>query len=144
MSDREQIERQVVGVVHHIDRKRWVELRALFADEVTTDYVSLFGGSVQQQAGDALIETWKSVLARVVTQHLLGPIDVEISGDRATASCHVRAMHYAAAAKSGSEWEVLGHYRFQLLRTPVGFRITGMTLETFHQTGNKNLLQEAQ
>lgn len=144
MSDREQIERQVVGVVHHIDRKRWTELRALFADEVTTDYVSLFGGTVQQQAGDALIATWKTVLANVVTQHLLGPIDVELSGDRATASCHVRAMHYAAAAKGGKEWEVLGHYRFQLQRTSAGFRIAGMTLETFHQTGNKNLLQEAQ
>ena len=45
----------VTGVAHHIDAKRWAELRALYADEVRTDYTSLFGGEPQTQSGDALI-----------------------------------------------------------------------------------------
>jgi len=141
-TDHEAIRHQVTSVSHHIDAKRWDELRALYADEVVTDYTSLFGGSPQRQAPDALIATWQAVLARVTTQHLLGPITVELAGDTAHARCHVRAMHVAPAAASGEAWEVLGHYRFELARAPNGFRITGMTLETLHQTGNRKLLEE--
>jgi hypothetical protein len=37
----EQIRSSVVRVTHHIDRKDWGAPRALFADEVETDYMSL-------------------------------------------------------------------------------------------------------
>jgi SnoaL-like domain len=70
---------------------------ALDANQVATDYTSLFGGEPQSQAGDALIDGWRTHLATVVTQHLLGPIDAEIAGEQARARCHVRALHYAAA-----------------------------------------------
>jgi hypothetical protein len=142
-TERESVERQVVGVVHHIDRKRWKELRELFADKVTADYVSLFGGSPVEQAADSLIEMWRANLSTVTTQHLLGPIDAQVSSDKARAACHVRALHYAAKAKSGTEWEVLGHYLFELARIGGAYRITKMTLETFHQIGNRSLLAEA-
>ena len=141
-TDYEDIRHLIASVAHHIDAKRWRELRALYADEVATDYTSLFGGSPQRQAADALRETWQTVLARVATHHLLGPIDVELAGDTARARCHVRAMHVGSGAADGSEWEVLGHYRFELVRGPSGFRITSMTLETTHQTGNRKLLEQ--
>jgi hypothetical protein len=142
-TDRESVEHQVVGLVHQIDHKRWRELRALFADTVRTDYTSLFGGSPVEQSIDSLIEIWRKSLETVTTQHLLGSIDSQVYGDRATAACHVRALHYAPKAKSGTEWEVLGHYLFELARVADGFRITKVTLETFHQTGNRALLAEA-
>lgn len=142
--DRAPVEHHIVSVVHHIDRKRWSELREVFADQVETDYTSLFGGAPATQSADDLIANWRKNLGPVTTQHLLGPIDVQLEGDRAYAACHVRAMHYAPEAKSGAEWEVLGHYRFELRRTERGFRIVHMTLETFHQIGNRKLLQEAQ
>lgn len=133
----------VTGVAHHIDGKRWAELRALYADEVRTDYTSLFGGEPQTQSGDALIAGWSGVLETVATQHLLGPIDVALDGPRATARCHVRALHHAAGAPGGELWEVLGHYVFTLVRGDEGWTISAMTLETFAQTGNTRLLAEA-
>jgi len=142
-TDREQIEHAVLGVVHHIDHKRWRELRACFADQVTTDYTSLFGGSPATQPANALIALWRETLSAVTTQHLLGPVALTLTGDRAEASCHVRAMHHAPAARSGSDWEVLGHYHFELARSGDTFNITHLTLSTFHQLGNRNLLQEA-
>jgi hypothetical protein len=141
--DRESVEHRVVGVVHHIDHKQWSELRQLFADTVTSDYVSLFGGSPVEQPADSLVDMWRQNLGAVTTQHLLGPLDTHVTGDRATSVCHVRALHYAAKAKSGTEWEVLGHYVFELSRVAGGFRITKLTLETFHQRGNRALMQEA-
>ena len=140
-----EVERTVRSVVHHIDRKRWAELREAFGTEVLTDYTSLFGGAPVRQAAELLIDTWRGALGAVVTQHLLGPIDVQLSAaDSARASCHVRALHYSPRGLSGCEWEVLGHYLFELRRDAGAFRIVGMTLETFHQTGNRQLLSEAQ
>jgi hypothetical protein len=133
----------VASVAHHIDGKRWAELRALFAATVHTDYTSLFGGTPQKQSGDDLIAGWRGVLEKVVTQHLLGPIGVHSTGDEAQARCHVRAAHYAAKAPGGEHWEVLGHYVFELSVEGTGWKIGGMKLETFFQTGNVKLLAEA-
>jgi hypothetical protein len=133
----------VARVAHHIDAKRWDELRRLYADEVETDYTSLFGGTPRRQPGDDLIAGWRGALRVVSTQHLLGPIDVSIDQDSATADCHVRAWHLVPGAPGGEEWVVGGHYRFVLARTEGVWRITAMTLETLQQTGNRNLLAEA-
>jgi hypothetical protein len=133
----------VVGVVHHIDAKRWSELRALYADEVATDYTSLFGGTPQKQTGDALIGGWRGALEKVQTHHILGPIAVELDAAGATARCHVRALHRAPGAPSGQDWEVLGHYIFELENGASGWKISAMKLETLIQSGNTKLLAEA-
>ena len=134
----------VTRVTHEIDAKRWAELRQLYADEVRSDYTSLFGGTPMKQTGDALIAGWKSVLAKVRTHHQLGPIDVQLSDGAATATCQVRALHQTDAAPGGGEWEVLGHYVFELSKREGGvWKIHGMTLLTRIQTGNTKLLEEA-
>ena len=133
----------VVRVTHHIDFKRWPELRALYSTEVHTDYTSLFGGEPLKQSGDALIESWRRALARVTTQHQLGPVDVRLDGARAQAFCQVRALHYAQGAPGGEYWEVLGHYTFELVHSEDGWRIDVMKLATFLQTGNTKILAES-
>ncbi len=140
--DSQAIRTVVANVAHHIDAKRWAELRALYAESVETDYSSLFGGSAQTQPGDALIAGWRGALAKVKTQHLLGPIEVSVSGGSAVARCHVRALHQVTGAPSGELWEVLGHYIFEL-SSGDGWKITRMRLETLLQTGNSKLLAEA-
>ncbi len=147
LEDAEAIRAVVANVAHHIDAKRWAELRALYAETVETDYTSLFGGTPQMQQGDVLIASWRGVLAKVRTQHLLGPIEVSISGAAAVARCHVRALHQAANAPSGELWEVLGHYLFELSSVAAAtedWKITKMKLETLLQTGNTKLLAEVQ
>jgi hypothetical protein len=142
-SDRTALENTVAGVAHFIDRKAWRELRALFADKVRTDYTSLFGGKPQEQAGDALIESWRKLLAPIVTQHLLGPITLSIEDAIATAHCHVRGYHFAKGAPGGDEWMVAGHYVMKLAKDASAWRIRSLTLETFYQTGNLKLLEVA-
>ena len=139
----ETVQAVVARVAHHIDARAWADLRALYADHVTVDYRSLFGGDVQESAGDALIEGWRTVLAGVSTQHLLGPIDVAVDGERATARCHVRGWHCVAGLPGGDEWVVAGHYTFGLRRSGNRWTIDAMRLDTFHQSGNRNLLAEA-
>ena len=131
----------VIRVAHHIDSRRWPELRALFADTVQTDYTSLFGGEVQDQPADDLMGAWRNLLTPVVTQHILGPVDVEVTGQTARAECHVRGYHVKKGAPGGDEWMVSGHYVFELQRSAPGWKIRKMKLETLYQTGNQKLLQ---
>ena len=135
----------VARVAHYIDGRRWKELRALFADEVETDYTSLFGGEVQKQSADALVlEGWQTLLSPLdATHHLLGPIDVEVKRKTATAECHVHAYHLASSAKSGPDWTLAGHYDFTLHRNYGGWKIEKLVLQTSYQTGNRQLLSEA-
>lgn len=142
--DAETVRAAVASVPHHIDTKRWDALRALFAPEVRTDYTSLFGGSPQAQARDALVEGWRGLLGKVATQHLLGPVTVDVAGTGARAACHVRALHHAAPAPGGPLWEVLGHYEFELVRVGPAWQISSLTLRVLVQTGNARLLEEAQ
>ena len=108
--DLEAVRVTIGSVAHHIDSKRWTELRSLYARDVETDYTSLLGGTPQRQTGDALIAGWRGALEKVATQHLLGPIEAHIGGSTARARCHVRALHHARGAPGGEQWEVLGHY----------------------------------
>src|SRR5262245_14285853 len=114
LTERESIASTIAAVAHCIDHKQWRELRALFTDKVRTDYTSLFGGEAQDQPGDALIQAWRGLPTPVVTQHVLGPIAVEVSGTTVTARCHVRGYHYVKGAPGGEEWMVAGHYVFGL------------------------------
>jgi hypothetical protein len=131
----------VTRVAHTIDGKRWPELRSLFADTVQTDYTSLFGGEIQEQRADDLMAAWRNLLGSIVTQHLLGPVEVTVTGDGARAECHVRAYHVRKGAPGGDEWMVAGHYVFELERPSAAWKIRKMKLEAIHQTGNPKLLQ---
>jgi hypothetical protein len=131
----------VVRLAHNIDGRRWPELRALFADTLQTDYTSLFGGEVQEQRSDDLMNAWRNLLGSVVTQHFLGPIDVDVTGEIARAECHVRGYHVKKGASGGDEWMIAGHYVFELRRSTSGWKIRRMKLETLHQSGNLKLLQ---
>ena len=135
------IQAVVARVAHTIDGRRWAELRALFAEEVQTDYTSLFGGEIQEQRGDDLIAAWRDLLGSVVTQHFLGPVEVEAATQVARAQCHVRAYHVKKGTPGGEEWMVAGHYVFELQRFVSGWAIRKMKLEAIHQTGNLKLLQ---
>jgi hypothetical protein len=90
-----------------------------------------------------LIDGWRHALGRVTTQHLLGPIDVQVDGARAEAFCQVRALHHVPGAPGGEHWEVMGHYTFALVRSDDGWKITRMKLATLLQTGNPELLTQA-
>jgi hypothetical protein len=124
----------LVDLVHAIDTLDWDGVRAVLADELTTDYTSLFGGSVQQQTGDELVEQWQALLPGfTATQHLLGPVRVSGSSARA----HVRACHCLDDAR----WIVAGHYRATL--TDDG-RISALVLDTYYQDGDPELPAAAQ
>lgn len=133
----------VTRVAHTIDFRRWSDLRALYADQVRTDYTSLFGGEVQQQRADDLIEGWRRLLSPLdATQHLLGPIDVLMQDAAAIAECHVRGYHVRRGAAGGDELMVAGQWLIELSEHGERWSITSMTLKTLYQSGNVGILRQ--
>jgi 3-phenylpropionate/cinnamic acid dioxygenase small subunit len=146
MTDLEEISKVqnvVARIAHHIDAKQWAALRTLYADDVETDYTSLFGGEVKREHAESLVGTWQKMLGKLQTQHLLGPIVVVIEGQSARAECHVRATHLAHGLRGGDEWVASGHYVVDLVRRGETWLIGKMKLETLLQQGNAQLLEQA-
>ncbi|WP_437483738.1 nuclear transport factor 2 family protein [Sorangium sp. So ce1014] len=138
------IQNVITRAAHNIDRRRWDEVRNLYADVVLNDFTSILGGEAALQKADDMLAAWKKFHGAIdVSQHFLGPIDVEVSGENASAECHVRAYHRFARAPGGEEWMVAGHYRYGLTRQVDGWRIKQVRFEIAYQTGNTNMFAEA-
>lgn len=137
MSAHEIIRDTIAQMVHDIDGKRWSALPSLFADQVDSDYTSLFGGQPLSQPRAELIAGWQKMLgSEVSTQHLLGPIVVRENGMQASAACHVHATH----RRGEKEWLVLGHYELTLVHDG-DWHISGLKLVTFHERGDRKVVQ---
>lgn len=119
-------------MLHAIDAEDWDTLLACFADEVRTDYTSLFGGEPETITAEELVGRWRPLmLGYTATHHQTGPV-VE-TGDRL--DTHVIAHHWLDDADGGDTWVVYGHY----VATIADGRIAELTLLTSRQTGNRDL-----
>jgi len=141
-TDHEVISDTVTRLLHAIDRKDWDGVRAVLAEEVRTDYTTLFGGSPRTQSATELIEGWRGLLPGFdATQHLTGPILSDIATGTARARCAVTAMHRIGR----DHWTVSGHYDIELTREHWGnWVISGITYEHVLVLGDETLPQKAQ
>jgi len=134
-----------VTMLHAIDVKNWDGVRAAFADDVDTDYSSLFGVPAARVKADDLVAGWRTFASPFdVTQHFIGPFVVlSRSAERVTAETHVRAYHRIKELPGGDIWMVAGHYTVQLARTGGAWKIAGITLHVFYQEGNMRIPEAA-
>jgi hypothetical protein len=122
----------ITRMLHAIDRLDWVTVRNSFADEVATDYTSLWGGEPEMLPVDELVACWTEFASELAaTQHQTGPVVISDG----YAETHVVAHHWLPGAQGGNLWTVHGHY---IARIADG-RIAELTLETFHAGGDDGL-----
>ena len=119
-----------------VDRKDWARVHSFFAPQVRVDFSSLSGQPPATISSDALVAGWSENLGpKKHSHHQRGQALVTLDGDRAT----VYSQCYAWNRLEGNGdplWEVWGNYTHELLRTPAGWKVTGMTFEMTHQRGN--------
>ena len=119
-----------------LDKQQWSALGVVFTEDAVADFVGI-GACEGRQAITDLVT---SVLTQcAATQHLLGNISIQVSGDRATATCYLSAMHAGLGDYASDIFTVWGEYADQLIRTPEGWRIAHRTLTTIHATGDIGL-----
>ena len=119
------------------DQNRYAALEELFADQVTVDYTSLFGGTAAPIAVKKLMTQWATFLPGFeVTRHNLSDIKVSAGKTSAVASANVRAEHYV----EGLFWEITGTYDYKLIKDNGIWKIAGLTLNFKKETGTRDVL----
>ena len=120
-----------------VDTRDWDAVTATFADQVTVDYTSLFGGEPETLSPEEITERWRGLLPGFdATMHFLGPL-VE-DGD--TVQCNVRGYHFL----DGDTWMVAGWYTLEITEPAGQVRIRGIKLQTAYEEGSRALLEKAQ
>lgn len=124
------------GIDRAVDTRDWPRARAYFADRIRVDFRSLSGQPPAEIAADDLIKAWSANLTGAKTSfHMRTNHMVTIEGDRA----RMTSAGYAWNRMEGNGdplWEVWGTYTHDFVRTPQGWRVSGMTLDVAHQRGN--------
>jgi SnoaL-like domain len=144
LADRAEIIDTVSRIGFAADLREWDACRACFADEVRVDYTSLNGGEPATVRSADLVDGWSRVFAGFdVTQHAITNHDVAVDGDRAVCRSHFVARHLIRDAAAGGFWNLGGHYRHELARTPAGWKVTAMTMTWTWEEGDRALVQRA-
>jgi len=120
-----------------LDRRDFAAMKRVFTPDATGNYHE--SGSYQG------VETLSAFFAKVLgqcgpTQHLLGSMDIQVQGDRATASTYLQAIHIGSKPGfEGKRLTVWGEYRDQLVRTAEGWRIRHRELVPIHAEGDAGI-----
>ena len=121
------------------DRKDYIKLRPLFADNVAMDYTSLAGGSPVTVKADDLMKGWEAGLKPFRTQHMITGHLVTINGNTAESLSNVHAIHYVPNELGISNWQVYGYYEHKFVRTANGWKITALKINKTMADGNAAL-----
>ncbi len=106
-----------------LDEKRFDDIRSIVTDDVVADFPST--GAGQMRGIEALAAHGRKSQGRferahhVITDHL-----IDLDGDRATVRANLIATHVHRADEPGSHYDVGEYYRFEMIRTPEGWRIS--------------------
>ena len=133
--------RAVSEIAIGADRHDWRRVRAAMADQITTDYSSVFGGKPVTQSADTLVKGWANFLPGFdSTHHMVSSLIVSsLKGNKATAHANFTATHRIAKAL----WVLGGRYTYQLRREGSSWRVTSLTVTALWETGDRGLIKQA-
>ncbi|BAZ11673.1 hypothetical protein NIES4071_34990 [Calothrix sp. NIES-4071] len=126
-----------------IDLRTWEKFESLFHNPTEFDYSSIgvIAGNLQPYE---IVNTARHDLSGFqATQHQITNHQVEIIGDTATCTAHVRAMHYLPNTQGNSTFEMGGYYTVGLIRTPSNWKIQRWKFSMLWSHGNQNLFELA-
>ena len=141
LADQAEITRSITDIAAGADRQDWDRVRAAFADSVTTDYTSLWGGDPVTQPADDLVNGWSNFLPgfdsthHMVTNHAVRSIDE----NKAVAEADFTATHRI----DDKLWTLGGRYTYTL--EPAGDRwlVTELTMTALWEMGDRGLVTVA-
>ncbi|MET9515106.1 nuclear transport factor 2 family protein [Streptomyces sp. NPDC002994] len=126
----------------YADQRQWDRLAGVFAEKVTLDYTSLNGGEPVDLTPEQIVAGWREALGGYdATQHLITNhlVDVGTHTDTAVCTAAFQATHRLATPHGSPLWTLGGTYRFDLVRTAKGWRISGVVMTATWADGNQHL-----
>ena len=133
-----EISRSITDIAAGADRHDWARVRAAFAEEVTVDYTSLWGGAPATQASDDLVAGWSAFLPGFdATHHMVTNHSVSKLADGvATAEADFTATHRI----DDKLWTLGGRYSYQLKQSGQRWVVTSLTMTSLWETGDRGLV----
>ncbi|GAA6165019.1 nuclear transport factor 2 family protein [Pelagimonas sp. KU-00592-HH] len=138
MANPTEISRSITDIAAGADRHDWSRVRAAFADTVTTDYSSLWGGDAITQPTDALVGAWAGFLPGFdSTHHMVTNHTITSQKDgRATAEADFTATHRI----DDGLWVLGGRYSYVLEEQGDRWVVTSLTMTALWETGDRALV----
>lgn len=123
-----------------IDRRDWERFSSCFTEDVAVDYGDLGGAAGREQ----LVRRVRRGLSGFdTTHHISTNHEISITGDTALSWSYLHVVHYLAGAGGVDHITLRGHYTKDYARTPDGWRIRRLVLETTWRDGDMNLFARA-
>ena len=117
--DRDAISQLVLTVARAMDARDFELLASCFAPDPSGDFAT--GDAIGL---DAVIREYRAFLVPLdVTQHLVGSVQVSVSGDRATAHATFQAQHLRKEAAGTGQYLLGGDYDDDLVRIGARWKI---------------------
>ena len=137
LQDRIEIAEGLARYAHALDERDWKRLASCFTDDAVGDY-----GPIAQCQGYAQIEALcrRSLEPLDASQHLVGSIEIELSGDSARSRCALQSQHVKRGCEGGDNYIIGGTYRDEWVRTPEGWRIRRRELRVSWTEGNPKVV----
>lgn len=141
MADHTAIIQTLTDVAAGADRHDWNRVRAAFAETVTTDYTSLWGGAPVTQSAEDLVSGWAAFLPGFdITHHMVTNHTITETADgRAAAEADFTATHRI----DDDLWVLGGRYSYALTQTEHRWVVTSLTMTALWETGDRGLVAAA-
>ncbi|MCV7218687.1 nuclear transport factor 2 family protein [Mycobacterium crocinum] len=114
--DERAIERALIAFARAMDERDWSSMERILADDAEGDFGT--GRVVGRSAVINLVRGYLDTCG--VTQHLLGNVVIDVSGDRAVSRAYVRDVHLDSTNDPATRMYTLGDYRDAWRRTADG------------------------
>lgn len=138
MADQTEITRSITDIAAGADRHDWVRVRGAFAETVSVDYTSLWGGDPATQPADELVAGWSKFLPGFdITHHMVTNHSVLSSEEgKAVAEADFTATHRIGEGF----WTLGGRYRYELVQAEGRWLVTSLTMTALWETGDRGLV----
>lgn len=134
----------VTRLFHALDARDWEPIRTIMTDPIDLEYPSKQGEPEKLSVNDAVSGLKGFLPGFDATQHLLGPVVVEIGEEgNATARFHARVTHVLTEATNDPMWVIGCHYTFDLEQRDDTWKIRSSRVNVLYEEGNRDLEEVA-
>ena len=120
-----------------LDSRDFKLFRSCFADELDTDFTSVFGGTPRKVSADRWTEAARrTMIGLQATQHMITNHVITVEGDTATCIAYVQARHYLPNDTGDHTQTMFGYYTNHFIRTTEGWKIKKCKLSISWNSGN--------
>lgn len=143
--DERAIETVYVRYCELVDGKEFDRLDEVFAEDSRGDYSQALGPGVVIEGLPALVSAMHANLGVEsscgATHHNVTNFRIAVDGDAASAKVHYIAAHAGAGELTGRDYVMWGEYDDELVRTPVGWRVSQRVYTLAVATGDPAIVR---